>query len=62
MAFEAQGGPVESERENRPARSPYVAPELKVYGSVAAITQTVGNHKNAIADGGSLNSGHSKTS
>jgi hypothetical protein len=60
MAFEAQGGPVESERENRPARSPYVAPELKVYGSVAAITQVIGM-KGTVADGGS-NLGHTKTS
>ena len=39
-------------------RKPYVPPRLRVYGNVAALTRTLGNHsKNA--DGGSGN--HSKT-
>lgn len=33
-------------------RKPYVAPRLRVYGSVAALTHTIG-HKSMKADGGS---------
>ena len=37
--------------EREPARKPYTAPKLRVYGDVSTITRTIGR-KGTVADGG----------
>jgi hypothetical protein len=54
MDEQAQGGADRAEQRESAARAPYERPTLKVYGAIAALTQTIGN-KSSVHDGGSGN-------